>query len=83
MAFAKETIDFTIGQKVQNIDKPVYNAGPEFIVPLNSVGRIISIRHRYVGTPCEYKQYKVHFDNIDDGDSLTHLYDCFSLILVD
>lgn len=52
------------------------------IAPEGSIGRVTYIRHRYQGTPNEHFQYKLSFNGIPDGDSLTHLYESFSITSV-
>lgn len=58
-------------------DKVKIKGNPDYgnkILPEDSIGKIIKIRHRYVNTPNEYFQYKIHIDGFLDGDDLTNLY---------
>lgn len=66
---------------VRIIDCPIYNPG-DFNKYQNSLGKIIKIRHRYVGTPNEYKQFKVSFIGEPEGDDVTNLFHNSSLIKV-
>jgi hypothetical protein len=49
------------------------------IAPYGSIGKVIYIRHRYQGKANEHFQYKLSFNEIPDGDSLTHMYESFSI----
>jgi hypothetical protein len=66
-------------------DKVIIKGNPAYgnsILPKDSIGVIIKIRHRYANSPCEYFQYKVHIDGYDDGDDLTNLYTINNLELI-
>ncbi len=73
--------NFTVGTRVITTGNPAYHMGLDLIVPVGTIGTIIHVRHRYAGTPNEYKQYKLQFEGYEDGDSLTHLYNSSALKL--
>jgi hypothetical protein len=70
---------YELNNKVIIKGNPVYG---DKILPENSIGEIIKIRHRYANTPNEYFQYKIHVDGFPDGDDLTNLYTYHNLELV-
>ena len=70
---------YKLGDKVKIKGLPAYGNS---ILPENSVGVIIKIRHRYADSPCEYFQYKVSIDGYDNGDDLTNLYTDHNLELI-
>jgi len=77
------TNTFNIGDKVIVTGKPAYNNLSQYpVVPEQTIGHVIKIRHRYQNTPNEYFQYKVSFNGYSDGDDLTNLYSEYNIQLV-
>ena len=82
---AKSSIN--VGDLVRVSGHPAYPsvgyANPKLndtsLIEPGSIGRVLSIRHRYKGTPNENIQYKLGFNGMADGDSLTHLYESYSI----
>lgn len=72
--------EFKINDVVKVVGCPVYNKSDSSNL-MNCVGRITKIRHRYIGTPNEYKQYKVSFVGIPEGDDVTNLFRDSDLVL--
>jgi hypothetical protein len=75
------TKQFNIGDLVTVTGHPAYQC-VQFnyqIAPIGSVGTVVNIRQRYIGTPNEYKQYKISFNGIEEGYSLSHLYENYNL----
>ncbi len=66
--------EYQVGDRVITTGRAQYEMSYEENVPIGTIGVIISIRHRYVNTPNEYKQYKVSFEGYPEGDSVKNLY---------
>lgn len=66
--------EYQIGDKVITTGVAQYEICTDTKVPFGTVGLITGIRHRYINTPNEYKQYKVKFEDYPEGDDVTNLY---------
>jgi hypothetical protein len=71
--------EYQIGDKVKATGCARYLLSTDTKVPIGTVGSVIKIRHRYVGSPNEYKQYKVSFPGYPDGDDVTNMYSSYDL----
>jgi hypothetical protein len=72
--------EYQVGDMVVTTGHSIYDLSTTPTVPVGTIGIIIKIRHRYVNTPNEYKQYKVTFCDYSDGDDLTNMYFASSLL---
>jgi len=63
-------MSFCEGDYVRTINRAYYDD----VVPRGTVGQIIWIRKRYVGSPNEYYQYKVSFAEYPQGGGLDNMY---------
>jgi hypothetical protein len=71
-------IELSVGSIVKTIGKASYDD----IIPIGTTGTITKIRHRYIDTPNEYKQFKVIFLGYLVGDDLTNLYEDYNLSII-
>lgn len=62
--------DFQIGDSIKTMGFADYDRQ----TPIGSIGTIVHIRHRYQGTPSEYKQYRIEFDEHSSNCQLKNLY---------
>jgi len=72
--------EYQVGDMVVTTGPPRYLMCTDHKVPFGTVGTVIRIRHRYVNTPNEYKQYKVSFPGYPDGDDVTNMYAASTLL---
>ena len=66
--------EYQVDDKVVTTGPSIYHISTDTKVPFGTVGTIIRIRHRYKGTPNEYKQYKLSFPGYPEGDDVTNMY---------